>query len=84
MPIVRAVGGLNDTVREGYEGNGFRFHPYDSHELVDAIRRCLTAFRDTTGWQKLRARGMREDHSWAASAREYIGLYDWARRIVSG
>ena len=27
IPIVRATGGLNDTVREGYDGNGFRFHP---------------------------------------------------------
>jgi starch synthase len=81
VPIVRATGGLNDTVREGYDGNGFRFHPYEAGYLIDAIARCLTTFRDTIGWPILRARGMREDHSWEASAREYVGLYEWARRV---
>ena len=79
-PIVRATGGLNDTVREGYDGNGFRFHPYTPQHLADAIARCLTCFRDTTGWPILRERGMREDHSWAASAQEYAALYEWAAR----
>jgi starch synthase len=82
IPIVRATGGLNDTVREGYDGNGFRFHPYTPQHLADAIARCLTCFRDTNGWPILRQRGMREDHSWAASAREYAALYEWAMRVV--
>jgi starch synthase len=82
IPIVRATGCLNDTVREGYEGNGFRFHPYAPQHLADAITRCLTCFRDTTGWPILRERGMREDHSWAASAQEYAALYEWAARVV--
>jgi starch synthase len=82
IPIVRATGGLNDTVREGYDGNGFRFHPYAPQYLADAIARCLTCFRDTSGWPVLRERGMREDHSWNASAREYAGLYEWASREV--
>jgi starch synthase len=82
IPIVRATGGLNDTVREGYDGNGFRFHPYTPQQLADAIARCLTCFRDTNGWPILRERGMREDHSWAASAQEYAALYEWAARVV--
>jgi starch synthase len=82
IPIVRATGGLNDTVREGYEGNGFRFHPYTPQHLADTISRCLTCYRDTSGWPILRDRGMREDHSWAASAREYAALYEWAARVV--
>lgn len=80
VPIVRATGGLNDTVREGYDGNGFRFHPYEPRYLIDAINRCLSAYRDINGWPLLRARGMREDHSWATSAQEYAGLYEWALR----
>jgi starch synthase len=80
VPIVRATGGLNDTIREGYDGNGFRFHPYEVSYLVDTIGRCLTTFRDAGGWSILRARGMREDHSWVASAREYVALYEWALR----
>jgi starch synthase len=82
IPIVRVTGGLADTVREGYDGNGFRFHLYEAGQLIDAVRRCLTCFRDTNGWPILRERGMREDHSWAASAREYAALYDWARRVA--
>ncbi len=80
VPVVRATGGLNDTVREGYDGNGFRFHPYETRYLIEAIGRCLAAFRDTEGWAILRARGMREDHSWESSAREYAALYEWALR----
>lgn len=80
VPIVRATGGLADTVREGYDGNGFQFHSYDVDHLIAAITRCLTCFRDTHGWPVLRERGMREDHSWDASAREYVGLYEWACR----
>jgi starch synthase len=80
VPIVRATGGLNDTIREGYDGNGFRFHPYEPPYLVDAIRRCLTTFRDTSGWSILRERGMRADYSWEASAHEYLALYEWALR----
>lgn len=82
VPIVRATGGLNDTVREGWDGNGFRFHGYTAQELIDAIARCLTSFRDLTGWPILRARGMREDHSWESSAREYVAMYEWARREI--
>jgi starch synthase len=80
VPIARVTGGLADTVREGYAGNGFRFHAYTPGDLIDAIARCLTCFRDTNGWPILRRRGMREDHSWAASARQYLGLYEWALR----
>jgi starch synthase len=82
VPIVRATGGLNDTVREGYEGNGFRFHPYETRYLIDAISRCLIAFRDREGWALLRERGMREDYSWANSAQQYVGLYQWALRMI--
>lgn len=82
VPIVRATGGLNDTVREGFEGNGFRFHPYETRYFIDAINRALTAYRDSTSWTVLRARGMREDNSWSASAQQYVGLYQWALRTI--
>lgn len=82
IPVVRATGGLADTVREGYEGNGFRFHGYSSGDLIDALVRCLTCFRAQDSWGTLRARGMREDHSWGDSARQYAALYEWAARVV--
>ncbi|MFN8581678.1 MAG: glycogen/starch synthase, partial [Gemmatimonadaceae bacterium] len=76
VPVVRAVGGLNDTVREGYEGNGFRFHPYEPREFVGALSRALQSYADHQGWSVLRARGMREDNSWAHAAHDYTDLYE--------
>lgn len=82
VPVVRATGGLADTVREGYEGNGFRFHPYDASHFADAIGRALHAFRDRQGWAILRERGMREDNSWTHAAAQYAGLYRWALQTI--
>lgn len=82
VPIVRATGGLADTVREGLDGNGFVFHGFHGVELLGAIGRALTAYRDAEGWAMLRARGMREDHSWAAAAAAYTDLYGWARSFL--
>ncbi len=78
VPIARATGGLNDTVREGFEGNGFRFHPYDAGHFADAIGRALYTYRDPESWALLRARGMREDNSWDHAAQQYSGVYQWA------
>ena len=75
VPVVRATGGLADTVHEGYAGNGFVFHPYDAQHFADAIRRAVVAYRDQDGWATLRARGMAEDNSWAHAAKRYGQLY---------
>ena len=82
VPIVRATGGLNDTVREGYDGNGFRCHPYDVRHFTDAIGRALQVYRDRESWALLRARGMREDNSWDHAAQQYGGVYDWAVKLA--
>ncbi|QJR37347.1 glycogen synthase [Gemmatimonas groenlandica] len=82
VPIVRATGGLNDTVREGFDGNGFRFHPYEAQHFADAIARALQVYRDPESWALLRARGMREDNSWDFAAQQYGGVYDWAARLA--
>ena len=84
VPIVRATGGLADTVREGYDGNGFVFHPHEARHFADALRRALNSFRDREGWAMLRARGMQEDNSWAHAAERYVGLYEAARRFRAG
>ena len=81
VPIVRATGGLNDTVREGWVGNGFVFHSYDTRDFIEAINRALLVYRDTKSWSMLRTRGMREDNSWVGAARKYVGVYEWALRI---
>lgn len=81
VPIVRATGGLNDTVREGWEGNGFVFHQYEPKHFIDAIDRALQAYRDTRSWAILRERGMREDNSWSYAAQRYVGVYERARSV---
>jgi len=89
IPVVRAVGGLADTVRDvdadPRRGNGFTFAQYDRAAFSGALARALRAFRRGEGWPALRERAMREDHSWAASAARYVDLYrDAMARIVPG
>ncbi len=84
VPIVRATGGLNDTVREGWDGNGFVFHQFETRHFIDAMERALLAYRDRDSWSILRERGMREDNSWTNAAARYVRVYEWAIRIVRG
>jgi starch synthase len=84
VPVVRAVGGLFDTVhdfnpRTG-EGNGFSFEPYSGKALLEALRRALEAFRQPEVWRTIQRRGMLQDFSWDASAREYVKVYERAKR----
>ncbi len=74
VPIVRAVGGLADTVRDGV--TGFVFQEYSPAALLNALQRALAAFRNQPKWRTLQAAGMAEDHSWDRSAREYVRIYE--------
>lgn len=78
VPIVRATGGLDDTVQDvdgSPGGTGFKFRDYTPAPLVATVRRALASYRDTSSWQAIQRRGMQRDHSWDASAREYVQLY---------
>jgi len=79
IPIVRATGGLDDTVEDAgtspNEGTGFKFRDYTPDALVQTVQRALAAFRDADRWKLLQQRGMRQDHSWDVSAAEYVKLY---------
>ena len=84
IPVVRAVGGLADTVRDLDEhprdGNGFSFTQYDRAAFSGALARALRAFRrGGEAWSALRTRAMREDHSWGSSARTYVDLYELSK-----
>jgi starch synthase len=79
VPVVRAVGGLDDTI-EDYEpkagkGNGFKFQGYSPSALMGTIRRALAVYRDRPSWEKLMIRGMEADFSWERSARTYLTLF---------
>jgi len=77
LPIVHAVGGLVDTVRDADSaaGTGFRFIEPTSAALLAAIKRAVTAARDRGSFDALRRRAMSRDSSWAASASAYVALY---------
>ena len=78
VPVVRAVGGLNDTVREGANGNGYRFSDYTPEALSEAIKRALDCYTQPAVFHTIQQRNMREDFSWHRSAHTYIQLYQQA------
>lgn len=83
VPIVRATGGLTDTVDEycpeDDTGTGFRFVEQDWGALLRTVEKALTLFhKDPQAWKRLMVRGMKRDFSWTRSAREYLRLYEKA------
>jgi starch synthase len=77
VPVVRATGGLADTVEDTADGagTGVVFGPYTPEALVGAVARGLALAAGGNGWRALRQRGMQQDHSWDVSAREYVKVY---------
>lgn len=80
IPIVRATGGLKDTVQDYHkstgQGNGFVFPNFNAHELMYAIKRGLGLHKNITAWQALVKNAMDSDYSWAHSAGQYVALYE--------
>jgi starch synthase len=76
VPVVRATGGLDDTIEEA---TGFKFRDYSGDALLETVRQALEEF-PTESWPRKMRRGMAKDFSWSASAGEYVELY---RRLVS-
>jgi len=72
VPVVRATGGLDDTIEEG---TGFKFAGYSGEALLGAVRAAARAFGDPEGWRQIMRRGMAKDFSWNASAAAYSALY---------
>jgi starch synthase len=79
VPIVRATGGLDDTVQQfnpsDGSGTGFKFGPYEAGALLEKIREALYFYARPEQWQKMQHNGMSVDNSWEAAARKYIQLY---------
>jgi starch synthase len=85
IPIVRATGGLDDTVQqfdaESGAGNGFKFQSYDAGALLEKIREALYFYARPQTWSKIQRNGMTVDNSWSASAEKYIELYEEIVRL---
>ncbi|HET9477946.1 MAG TPA: glycogen/starch synthase, partial [Pyrinomonadaceae bacterium] len=79
VPIVRATGGLDDTVQQfdpsTGTGTGFKFGPYDAGALLEKIREALYFYTRPDDWQKIQRNGMLVDNSWTAAAKKYLELY---------
>jgi starch synthase len=84
VPVVRATGGLDDTIEPfdpaSGRGTGFKFSEYTGPALLAALREALAVYADKTAWRRLESNGMAKDFSWNASALEYGRLYDVARK----
>jgi starch synthase len=77
-PVVRATGGLADTVQDadaGKHGNGFVFAEATAAELQAAVGRAIAAWRDPPRWLRIQKHGMAGDFGWDAPARQYVEVY---------
>jgi starch synthase len=79
IPVVRATGGLKDTVQEfdpgTGRGNGFVFSAYRVRDLLEAVDQALELFSAKTRWRSLVKNAMAADFSWDKSAQAYLNLY---------
>jgi starch synthase len=73
IPIVSAVGGLRDTVTDGE--NGFVMGVPTAARLAAATQRAMRLLADKPAWASMQRAAMAQDHSWVASARQYLELY---------
>ena len=77
IPIVRATGGLEDTI-VGYpmdNGDGFKFWNYSPYAMMDCIRYALDIFKDKKDWRQIMQNAMNADFSWDNSAKKYVEAY---------
>ena len=84
VPVVRATGGLDDTVQyydpKTGHGTGFKFDEHEGRALLQCVRGALKAYKDPKIWRTIQANGMAKDFSWKASAAAYVTLYEAAKR----
>jgi len=85
IPIVRATGGLADTIVDagprGTKGNGFVFTEYRADALLETVQRAVRVFGEPDKWSALVVRALSADFSWTSSARKYADLYRQAAAV---
>ncbi len=87
IPVVRAVGGLADTVfdkdhshRPLHERNGYVFENYDNAGLESALGRAIACyFQHPDHFRDLMTNAMRADYSWSNPGGDYLNIYDYVR-----
>ncbi len=82
VPVVRATGGLRDTVTEfdpkTMAGNGFVFEPYTATALIAALTRGIAVYGRPNQWSRLMGNCFKADFSWDRAAGEYV---EWFERL---
>jgi starch synthase len=85
VPVVRATGGLDDTVEnfdvEHGTGTGFKFTEYTGTAFLYAVKQALQHYADERIWKRIQLNGMVKDFSWKAPAAEYVRIYESARAV---
>jgi starch synthase len=80
VPVVRATGGLDDSIREfdpaAGTGTGFKFVDATAPALLGAVKKALAVRADVAYWLRLVRNGMAEDFSWDRSAAAYLDRYE--------
>jgi starch synthase len=81
VPVVRATGGLDDSVEafDGKSGTGFKFSEYSAKALLATMRQAIQTYRQTRLWQRVVDNCMRKDFSWTNSAKQYAKIYESLR-----
>ena len=77
VPIVRATGGLNDTIKDYHEekGNGFVFKNFDEIEMLNKIKLAISVYNNKEEFYEIQKKAMEKDFSWNSSAKKYIEMY---------
>jgi starch synthase len=87
IPIVRATGGLDDSVVDFMEdaarADGIKFREYSARSLSKAIRKALALYEQPALLRRYQQNGMKADFSWERSVREYLKIYG-EKKISAG
>ena len=88
IPIVRAVGGLDDSVidlgADAARANGIKFREYSARALAKAIRKALALYQQPALLRLYRQNAMQADFSWDRTVSEYVQAYEAAKRVSFG
>jgi len=78
VSVVRETGGLNDSIKAYYEGNGngFTFHDYNAYDMLYVLRQATETFKNKSVWENVVKNAMTSDFSWKVSAKKYEELYE--------
>ncbi len=84
VPVVRAVGGLDETIQEydpaTGQGSGFKFAAYQAEALLAAVQRALQLYENGPAWDQLRRQIMALEFSWQEAAKQYVTVFEKARQ----